>query len=359
MRIILVASGSGGHIFPALQLADSLKNEHEVCFYGGKKYMEARIIPENSYPFVGLDTLGFDGSFFQRINALLLLWDSYRQVKNDFKKQRPDVVIGFGNYVTIPVILAAKKLKIKTMIHEQNSIIGLANRFLAKKVDARICSFPETLQKLPKAESYCLGNPRAAAFKDSKVNREILKKYDLQPDKPTVLFFMGSQGSLSINDFMLETLKEMRKKDYQVLYITGRRFYEEFSSRFNESETVKFRDFADMRELLPNIDLLVSRAGATTITEICASGIASILIPSPYVPNDHQRHNAETLVKAQATILVSENELQTDSFVSLVTDLLADKARLQALAAKAKELANLKACDDFIALIKKVTNNGN
>jgi len=354
MKIVMVAGGTGGHIYPALHLADSLKDKNEITFFGSDKRLENELIPAAGYNFIALETIAFSGSLMRRINSLLLMRDSYHIAKSELKKFNADVVIGFGNYISVPVVLAAKSLNIKTLIHEQNCKIGAANRYLAKKADFCVCCYKESLEKLPKAKSLCLGNPRSSMFKDVKRNRSILKEYGLDPSIATVVIFMGSLGSISINEFMLQALKEIRKEDFQVIYITGKEYYQEFITKFNETDNVKIKDYANMVELLPNIDLLVARAGATTIAEITALGLPTIFIPSPYVPNNHQYFNAKNLVDYKAAMLINEEDLDIDKFNDILKTTISDKEKLSEMASKTKEFANVNCCEDIIKLIEKV-----
>ncbi|MFV0254966.1 MAG: undecaprenyldiphospho-muramoylpentapeptide beta-N-acetylglucosaminyltransferase [Erysipelotrichaceae bacterium] len=360
MKIVLVAGGSGGHIYPALELAKTFKEYgHEILFIGNKNRMEATIIPDLGYDFFAIDNSSLQGSFAKKINSLLLMHDSYTDSLEKLKSYGADCVIGFGNYVTVPVILAAKRLKIKTVIHEQNSIVGSANKLLSKVVDKVVVSYQSTLVKMPKKKSYYYGNPRSSAFKDLKYDRKILKKYGLKPDLKTVLIFMGSLGSKVINDFMLEALKNFRKKDYQVLYVTGKNYYQDFITKFNETNNVKVLSYANTNELLNNIDILVSRAGATTIAEITAIGITSLLIPSPYVVANHQYYNASNLVEKNAAVLLSEEDLTQKSFIDKIDEMIANDKYAQSLAENAKALSKIDSAELIYQLVIDLVGESN
>ena len=357
MKIVMVAGGSGGHIYPAIQLADSLKKDHEIIFFGNNNRLEGEIIPALGYEFLSSETNNFSGGLAKKINSLLLMIDAYQDAKAKLKKIKPDLVIGFGNFVSVPVVKAAQKLGIRTIIHEQNRLLGSANNYLAKKANAIVVSYPETKQKLPQEKAFYLGNPRSSYFKNIKIDRSVLIKYDLNPLIPTVLFFMGSQGSKSINDFMLEVLKELKNAKFQILYVTGKAYYDSFKDILKDNKNIKIRDYVEAGELLANIDVLVARAGATTICEITACGIPSILIPSPFVPNNHQYFNAQSLVDKRAALLVNEKDLDVKEFIALLGGLIGDNRERKILAANAKKLGNTKACDDFIKLIRRVVKN--
>ena len=354
----MVAGGTGGHIYPALQLAKALEKDNDIVFFGNESRLESTLVPEAGFDFRPIETIAFSGGLLRRINSVILLYDAYKEMIRQLKIIKPDIVIGFGNYVSVPVVMAAVKLKIKTMIHEQNRLVGSANKFLSKRVDCVVCSFKENLRVFPKDKTVFLGNPRSSAFRGVKVKRDILVKYGLQANQTTILICMGSLGSLTVNKFMIEALKRLAETSIQVIYVTGREYYEEFRARFEETERIKLVDFVDMVELLPNVDLLIARAGATTIAEISALGVASILIPSPYVPNDHQYHNAKDLVDKNAAVLMAEEDLEVDDFIESLEKLLKDSTQLKVLANNAKKLGNLKACDDIIKQINRVVNDG-
>ncbi len=354
MKIVIVAGGTGGHIYPALELANNLKNDNEIIFFGNNKRMESEIIPESGYQFFGFDIDAISGGIIGKFNSILLMSDAYNICKQELKKIKPDVVIGFGNYVSVPVVLAAKKLKIKTIIHEQNSLVGSANKLLSHFVDKIIVSYPDSMKGLPSKKTVCLGNPRASLFANVRRSKKVLEGFELSNDKKTVLVFMGSLGSKTINDFMLNALKAFRDKDYQVLYLTGSKYYDYFIDNFNESENVKVAAYGDVGAILPNVTLLISRAGATTLAEVTALGVPSILIPSPYVPANHQYLNAMSLVNNKAAILIEERDLDESTFISKIDSTINDLELLKDLKTNSKAMGNVNACKDFINVINEV-----
>lgn len=354
MKIILVAGGTGGHIYPALELANYLKKDNEIIFFGNNKRMESKLIPKSGYPFFGYDAEMFSGSLLNRINSIFSIYDSYVLCKAQLKLIKPDMVIGFGNYVSVPAVLAAKRLKIKTMIHEQNSLIGSANKLLSYFVDGVVVSFESSLKGLPKSKSYFYGNPRADIVKHNKINANVLAEYDLKVDMKTILFFMGSLGSTSINEFMLGIIKELRNKEYQVLYITGEKYFAEFANNFNQSSNVKIIAYGDTAKLMPNVTLLVCRAGATTVAEIAALGVPAIFIPSPYVPFNHQYYNALTLVQSDAAMLIEEKDLNNGKFVELLDKTMEDYEFLCKLKKNVKKFSSINPCAKIELLIRKI-----
>lgn len=353
MNIIMVAGGTGGHIYPALALADKLvEYHHNVTFMGSSSRMESNIIPSHNYPFIGLNIKNYAG-VKGRFKTLWNLVKVQKEVKELFRKAKPDLVIGFGNYISVPVILAAKSLHIKTIIHEQNSQFGKANLFLARFVDLVIGSYPENVKQCSKTK--VLGNPRGSKLYEYPKDVSCLKDYGLDPNKKTVLFVMGSLGSSSVNEHMLEVLKELEHEEFQVLYVTGEKGYDAFIEKYQGNSRIKVVKYIDGLKVMKSVDLIVCRAGATTLSEITACGLASITIPSPYVPGNHQYYNAMALHHKQASICVLEKELQKDILANLIKELIYDDLRLEKLKRNALKFGYPCAINDIIDEINKVT----
>ena len=242
------------------------------------------------------------------------------KIMQDFK---PDVVIGAGGYVTMPVIFAAKKLGIKTVLHEQNSLPGKTNKLLCKNADLVCTSYENSNRFFTKAKR-CIytGNP---AGENSIKTEEITKeRLGLHKNKKLLLIVAGSLGSESINNIFLKFLSKVNENDnFEVLYITGKNYYDDFINGKTFSKNIKILPFLDnMSGLLRNVDLIISRAGASTLSEIIASKVPSILIPSPNVANNHQYYNALDLKNKKISILIEEKNLNTDKLYNKVNDLL-------------------------------------
>jgi len=358
MLVVIATGGTGGHIYPALALGEMLKTRgHQVFFIGNQSRMEATVIPEAGFEFFGLESESIQGSLLRRVNAMFLMRDAYVHSVELLQQIKPDVVVGFGGYVTVPVVMAAKKLRIKVVLHEQNSIAGKANLFLQRYATAVVTSYPTTNEQFKRCPIYQFGNPRASYFKDCQRDGKVLKQMGLHQGLPTVLIVMGSLGSQTMNEKMLQFLKQLRDTEYQVIYLTGRKYYQEFMRQFNETKTVKVFDYLDMRLVLPNVDLIISRAGATTLTELTALGIPSILIPSPYVPMNHQFHNAMVLKNAGAALIIEEQAFSVPHLLEQIDGLLSTPEQLLSMGMKAKELGNLNACDDLCNLLEGIVDN--
>jgi len=351
MKVCLIAGGTGGHIYPALALAQALKDQdsnHEIFFIGNHERMESTLIPQHGYAFEGLSTKGIQGTIFQKIYALYTLFFNRSKVKSILNTYKPDVVIGFGGYVCVPVILEAKRLKIKTFLHEQNAIAGKANLFLAKHVDAIVASYENNLTEFPKNKTRLLGNPRTYVFKKDNEVSDFFESHQLSHLKKTVLFVMGSLGSESINHIMGGLLELLDQSNIQCIYVTGKNHYQSFIESNDETINIKIVPYIDQRSVMQQVDLMVTRGGATTAAEIMVTGCPSIIIPSPFVPNNHQFYNAKALMDKNACVLVEEKTLDSQKLRALILDLLEDEKRLSDMKENAKKLGHPNAATDFI-----------
>lgn len=349
MKIACVTGGTGGHIYPALALMDLFKKldpSCEIVFFGNDDRMEASLIPERGYPFIPLHTSGLVGSFVNKMKAICQLFFAYQKSKKELKKFCPDLVIGFGGYVSAPVILAGHSLGIKTMIHEQNSIVGKANQLVMKKVDRIITCYEECSSVFPKEKTLLLGNPRATIAKEAKLDLEYYKNLGLDLDRKTILIVMGSLGSSSVNQLMKEALKD-NVSNLQFLYVCGKDNLED-ASLFDGMEHVKVVGYVDTLKIYEKIDGMICRAGATTLAEITALGMPSILIPSPYVANNHQFYNANALVQRNAAFMIEEKDLNSNTLQKAIQELFEDEKTMEIVSENAKKLGKPRAAYDMI-----------
>ena len=243
------------------------------------------------------------------------------------KDFNPDIVIGVGGYVTVPVIKSAKKLGYKTFIHEQNSVPGKANTYLSNYVDMIGISFPTSKQYFPKEKVILTGNPCSEdALNVIACDK---KEFNLDNNKPLVLFVMGSLGASKVNDFLTKTMSLFNNKEYEILYVTGKGDYDKIKQN-KFPKNVKVVPYVDkITRVMKKTDIMVTRAGASTLSEIIALQIPSIIIPSPYVPNNHQYKNALDLVEQDAALMVEEKDLKGDIIVRTIDNLIKDKVKIQ------------------------------
>ena len=344
MKVLITAGGTGGHIYPALSIIKKIKEiepSSEFIYIGTHDRMEKDIIPEYNINYVGIEIYGLSKKdMLRNIKNVSLIIKAYNKCKKIIKDFKPDVVIGVGGYVTYPVILAAHSLNIKTFIHEQNSIPGKSNKMLERFVDKIGISFIESEKHFKdKNKIVYTGNPCS----ENALEVKKLKKSDfgLKSYKKLVLIVSGSLGSNIINKMMIDFLNSINDKKYEILYVTGKSYYEEFSKN-KFSDNVKVVPFIEnMSGLLKNVDVIVSRAGASSISEIIALNIPSIIIPSPYVANNHQYYNALSLKENDACIMIEEKELNKDILISGI-----DKCLDEDFSKKMKENMNKLAIKD-------------
>ena len=355
MKMMIVAGGTGGHIYPALALADIFmkeNEENEVVFFGSDNRLESRIIPEHGYRFIGVSMVSTQGGLTTKIRSLISLMKAESYAKKVLQKEKPDVCIGFGNYTSVPFIRAAHKLGIPTVLHEQNSYAGKANMYLGRIADAIVGSYSANLEQFPEDKVHLYGNPEATLASEVECTPEDLKQYELDPDKPFVLMMMGSLGSASVSEVLDQTCP-LLDDSYQVIIATGKSNSYQF--HYRSDDHIRIVDYVDGKKLLKGCQLAVVRAGATTIAELCAIGTASILIPSPYVPNNHQYYNALELSKEGAGVLIEEKDLTAEKLADTVNSLMKDNDRILEMKTNARNLGRTDAAEKMIALCKELS----
>ncbi|MCC3357563.1 undecaprenyldiphospho-muramoylpentapeptide beta-N-acetylglucosaminyltransferase [Bacillus sp. REN16] len=329
MKIVVSGGGTGGHIYPALALIKEIKELNpaaEFLYIGTEKGLESGIVTREGISFKTIHITGFKRSLsFENIKTITRFIKGVSDSKKLIKEFEPDVVIGTGGYVCGPVVYAASKLHIPTIIHEQNSIPGLTNKFLSRYVDKVAICFEEAAEFFPKEKVILTGNPRASEVigKDGSKGKESV---GLNSSQKSVLLVGGSRGAKPLNDAFLNALAEVKNKDYQFLYVTGEVHYENVLKQVKavgNPENVIIKPFIhNMPEVLAGVDLVVARAGATTLAELTALGLPSILVPSPYVTNNHQEKNARSLSDKGAAILRLEKDLTGTQLIKDIDSIL-------------------------------------
>lgn len=331
LRVIVTAGGTGGHIYPALAMINKIKEKEpnsEFLYIGTHNRMEKDIVPKYNIPFKTIEIYGFNRKkILKNFKVLKCLIQSKSKCKKIIKDFNPDVVIGFGGYVTAPVLSVAHKLGYPTVIHEQNSIPGMSNKYLTKKVDLICVSLKSSLKAFPKDKTIFTGNPCSEdAIKKTAMDKTEL---GLTKNKKLVLVVMGSLGASKVNDFLVKTISMFNQKSYEVLFVTGKKDYDEIIKNKFPSNVKVVPYIDNITRIMKNTDLIVTRAGASTLSEIIALNLPSILIPSPYVPNNHQFKNALDLVNNNAGILIEEKDLFGDILVRQIDELLNNKTKYQ------------------------------
>ena len=357
MKIIVSAGGTGGHIYPALAIIDKFKKkEHnlEVLYIGTHNRMEKDIVPKSNIEYEALEIYGFSKkNIIRDIKNIGLIIKAKKKCKQIMKEFKPDVVIGCGGYVTYPVISVANSLGIKTFIHEQNSIPGKSNLVLAKKCSLIGVSFKDSIKYFNNSKNvFYSGNPCGEhAIEIKKMDKT---KLGFSKNKKLVVFVSGSLGSNSINQKLKDYLVNMND-DYEVLYITGKNLYDDFVLDTSFPKNVKVVPFIDnLSSLLASADLVVTRAGASTISELLALSIPAIYIPSPYVANNHQYYNALSIKNNNAGELIEEKDLNSKLIKEKINDILNDDSKILIMKDNLKKLAVIDSSEKIYDKIKKI-----
>lgn len=341
MRVIITAGGTGGHIIPALAIANKVKEldkDSEILYIGTHNRMEKDIVPNAGYRYEPIEIYGFSKTMIKRnIKNINLIIKAKKRCIDLMKEFKPDVVVGVGGYVTFPVVKAAKKLGIKIFIHEQNSIPGKSNKLLAKSADKIGVSFEDSMKYFDANKCILTGNPCAENAVDVKATPKT--KYGLKRDKKSILIVQGSLGSGVMNTKMKSFLSSVKNEKYDILYITGKDHFAEFSKN-KFSDNVHLAPYVDnLSSLMKDMDLIVSRAGASTISEITALALPNILIPSPYVANNHQYYNALSISSAEAGEMIEEKEFSPESLKKAIDKILNDKNYYEKIQSNLKKIA--------------------
>ena len=356
MRAIISAGGTGGHIYPALAILNKIKEhepDSEFLYIGTHNRMEKDIVPNKGIPFESIEIYGFDRhNLLRNFKVVRCLMKSKSKVKKLIKNFNPDIVIGVGGYVTVPVISCAKKLGYKTFIHEQNSIPGKANKYLIKYSDKIGISMKSTLKDFPEDKVVFTGNPCSEdALKKEPMDKSTLGLHD---DKKLVLIVMGSLGASTVNKVLVEALPNAKSDEYEIVFVTGKKDYDEISKN-SFPENIKVVPYIDgMAGLMKKTDLIITRAGASTLSEIIALKVPSILIPSPYVPNNHQYINAMDLVNVNAADILEEKDLNASTLVSKMTTLLNNQDKLNEMKNNLSSLGIDNSAEKIYGTIKEI-----
>jgi UDP-N-acetylglucosamine--N-acetylmuramyl-(pentapeptide) pyrophosphoryl-undecaprenol N-acetylglucosamine transferase len=357
MKVIISGGGTGGHIYPAVAIANELKRqkpEVDILFVGALGKMEMEKVPREGYEIVGLPIAGFNrsnllanvGFPFKLIKSL---WKSYSIIKN-FK---PDVAVGVGGFASGPTLKMSHYLGVKTLIQEQNSYAGVTNKILAQKAQKVCVAYPHMENFFPKEKIVFTGNPVRNDLLLSGVSKESSRShFGLDPQKPTLLVIGGSLGALSINKAMSQGLRILREAGIQVIWQTGKSYFPEAQTL--QQEGVFISDFIyEMDKAYAAADLVVSRAGALAVSELALVGKATILVPFPFAAEDHQTKNARSLSDQNAAILIPDNKV-SEQLIAEVLTLAKDQAKIQALEAAIKTFARPKAAEDIVHEILKL-----
>lgn len=381
MKIIISGGGTGGHIYPALAIADALKREYkgaQILYIGTASGLESSLVPKHGLQFKAIRVKGFKRKFsMDTLGSSIELVKGLYDAEKLLRGFRPDIVIGTGGYVAGPVLMVAHLKGVPTLIHEQNVLPGVTNRILGRFADAIAVSFEEAVKYFVKKERIIItGNPvRQEVIEASKEvigkgNKETVKELGFVSRLPIVLSFGGSKGSIGLNRAMVDFISGMTRSDtiksggFQLLHVAGGDHYDGFMQSLKEKgifikdkRNIKVMPYLHyMPRVLSISDLVITSAGAITIAEITAMGLPAILIPKPYVADNHQEYNARALEKKGAAIVFLENRLDGGILLEKVLNLLGDKKSLLAMKKAGKSMAKTDAAQKICDIIAMIAN---
>ncbi len=365
-KFILSGGGTGGHIYPAIAIANELKSrfpDADFLFVGASDKMEMQKVPQAGYKIEGLWIAGLQRKLtFKNMLFPFKLISSLWKSRKIIKRFKPDVVIGTGGFASGPLLQISNSLNIPTVIQEQNSFPGITNKLLSKKANA-ICVAYENLERFfPKEKMILTGNPiRQDLISISEKRNEAIEYFKLDPNKKTLLVLGGSLGSRRINQLIEKEISFFESKNLQVIWQCGKLYFEEYK-KFNSNSKLKTQNgqlttvlaFIDRMDLIyAAADFVISRAGASSVSELCLVAKPTIFIPSPNVAEDHQTKNAKAIVDKNGAILIKENELN-ENFETVFSDLISNENLQKQLSTNIKQLAKPNATKDIVEEIIKL-----
>lgn len=360
-KFIISGGGTGGHIFPGIAIANELKHRYPLCeilFVGANGKMEMQKVPDAGYLIKGLDIQGLQRKL--TLSNFLFpwkVWKSIQAAKKILKEFKPDVVIGVGGYASAPTLRAATTLGIPTLIQEQNNYAGLTNKWLSKNVNTICVAYPHMEKFFPKEKIVFTGNPvRDIIAKSNWSRKNGLEKFGLSISKKTVLAIGGSLGARTINQAIESLIPYFIDNDIQLIWQTGELYYKQVFDRIEKRDSIVIKDFViNMEVAYACADIVISRAGAISVSELCIVGKPTILIPSPNVAEDHQTKNAMALVDANAARIVKDEEAQS-KLKDTIEEILNDEDMQTTLSKNIKKFeskdAVVKIVDEIERIIK-------
>lgn len=362
VRVIISGGGTGGHIFPAIAIANAIKKRYPdaaILFVGAKDRMEMTKVPAAGYEIVGLEVSGFNRkSILKNISVLSKLLKSLLGARKIIKSFKPQIAIGVGGYASGPTLRVANFCGVPTLLQEQNSYAGVTNKLLAKKAET-ICVAYEGMDKFfPQEKIVLTGNPcRQDLLNPSLTKEEAIKFFNLDPGKRTLLVVGGSLGSKTLNHSVLKYYEEIAQSDVQVIWQCGEYYLEEFivyaANRGNADNIFLFDFISRMDLAYKAADLVISRAGAGAISELSLLAKSSILVPSPNVAEDHQTKNAEAFARKDAAVMIPDRE-SISRLIPMAMDIIHDEAKLKNLSENIAKLAEPNSADRIVEAVMKI-----
>lgn len=347
LRIIISGGGTGGHIFPAISIANAIKElrpDTEILFVGAEGRMEMQRVPAAGYKIIGLPVAGFDRkNLLKNFSVIVRLIKSQAIARKIIKDFKPHVAVGVGGYASGPTLKMAGAMGIPTLIQEQNSYAGVTNKLLASKASKICVAYPGMEKFFEKDKIIMTGNPVRQGLLENNISKEdAIKSFGLNPDKKTILIVGGSLGARTLNNCVMHSIDKIKSSDVQFIWQTGKFYIKEAkacSEAAGNPEMLHTTDFiSNMNAAYTAADLVVSRAGAGSISEFCLLGKPVILVPSPNVAEDHQTKNAMALVDKEAAVYIKDSEAE-EKLIDSAIKLVNDEPRLKTLSGNIKKLA--------------------
>ena len=367
MNVIIAAAGTGGHINPGIAIANKIKKENKdakITFIGTIRGLENDLVPRAGYDLKRIEAYGIKRKIsINNIKNMFKTLNSYKEARNIVKKLKPDLVIGTGGYICGPVISAATKYKIPTMLHESNAYPGVAVKFLSGKVNTVLVGFEDAKKRLPKAKRVVVsGTPTKIKKVDLTQEKklELKKELRIKNDLPVALIFGGSQGAKSINQALIGIIENKLNESYNIVWSAGQGQYEEVKEHLEEKglsinsikNTTILPYIYNMEEVMNFADLIVARSGAMTITEVAIVGKPAIFIPFPFATENHQEYNAKVLANRGAAKIILDKDLNKDILNTKICEIISNKNLQEQMSKKAKEAAILNVEDTIYEEIK-------
>ena len=371
MRVIIAAAGTGGHINPGIAIANKIKEEEpnsEIIFIGTNRGLENDLVPRAGYGLKQIDAYGFNRKIsLDNAKRVYKTFKSVNVCKKIIEEFKPDIVIGTGGYICVPVVIAAKKKKIPVVLHESNAFPGVAIKMMSKKADEILLGFEDAKKRLPKARKIeVTGTPT----KLRKVNLSEQEKLEIQNSlgfnekKSTVLVFGGSQGAESINKSLIEIISKGLVNNYQIIWAAGPKQYEvikeelaKLNINIDKIENVKIVPYIyNMQEVMNYSDLVICRSGAMTITEIALLNKPAIFIPFPFATENHQEYNAKVLANVNAAKIILDKDLNYDNLNNMINDILKDENLQKEMQKNCKKIAVDNVEERIYKEIKKIVS---
>lgn len=363
MRYLLAGGGTGGHIYPAVAIADEIKRNEkdaEILFVGTENGLEKELVPKSGYRLMTIRVKGFKRKLsLDTLKTVKIAFDGMIDAKKIINEYKPDIVIGTGGYVCGPVLMVAAMKHIPTLIHEQNAYPGVTNRILSMFVDIVATAFDDSLKYFHnKQKVHVTGNPIRKELLNSDKNKAY-KDIGFVKDKMTIVSVGGSRGAAKINDSMVDMIKYFTNET-QILIITGENQYNSVIKKaenydINIRDNVKILPYCyNMKQIYAIADIFVCRAGAITLAELLATGTPSILIPSPYVTHNHQEYNANVLVKNGAAFMILEKDLNGKVLFDKISNIINNPVEIEKMRVNARRLSKINALNEIYKLIKEL-----